>query len=99
MEKKKTSTNIIITELFLVKSGNDFTRTFLGEIRRETDENGNPVVHGVVIVNEGKIWSKASNQEELMRNLDDLCVMKLDNRLHLNSGVTIKIFDADFFLN
>jgi len=99
MEKKKTSTNIIITELFLVKSGNDFTRTFLGEIRRETDENGNPVVHGVVIVNEGKIWSKASNQEELMRNLDDLCVMKLDNRLHLNSGVTIKILDADFFLN
>jgi len=41
----------------------------------------------------------ASNQEELMRNLDDLCVMKLDNRLHLNSGVTIKILDADFFLN
>ena len=98
MEKKKLP-EIQITELFLVKSGNDFTRTFLGEIRRETDDIGNEIVLGVVIVNEGKIWSKASSQEELMKNMDAMCVMKLDNGLHSHAGVTIAITDADFFLN
>ena len=98
MEKKKLQ-EIQITELFLVKAGNDFTRTFLGEIRRETDDNGNEIVLGKVIVQEGFIWSKASSQEELMKNMDDICMMKLDMRLHSDSGVTTKIFDNEFFLN
>jgi hypothetical protein len=97
MEKKKASSNLVITELFLVKA--DWTRTFMGEIRREVDVDGNPVVMGEVIVHEGKIWSKASTQEELMKNMDDLCLMKLDMGLHSNAGFTNKIFDFDFNLN
>ena len=98
MEKKKLP-EIQITELFLVKAGNDFTRTFMGEIRREIDDIGNEIVLGVVIVNEGKIWSKAASQKELMKNMDDICVMKLNSELHSDGGVTTKIFDTDFFLN
>ena len=98
MEKKKLP-EIQITELFLVKAGNDFTRTFLGEIRREVDGDGNLVVMGMVIINEGKVWSKASSQEELMKNMDDICIMKMDMGMHSHPGVTTKIFDADFFLN
>ena len=99
MEKKRILPEIIITELFLVKAGNDFTRTFMGEIRREIDVSGNPLVMGEVIVQEGKMWSKTSSQEELMKNMDDICVMKLDMRLHSDSCVTTKIFDTEFFLN
>ena len=98
MEKKKLP-EIQITELFLVKSGNDFTRTFMGEIRREVNKDGNPVVIGKVIVQEGFIWSKASSQEELMKNMDYICMLKLHYGLHENSGVTTKIFELDFFLN
>ena len=47
--------------IVLVKA--DWQRTFIGTIRRETDVDGNPVVMGDVIVKDGKIWSKASNQE------------------------------------
>jgi len=75
----------IITELFLVKA--DWTRTFLGEIRRETDNNGNPVVLGVVILNEVKIWNKASTQEELMKNMDDICILKLDYGTQRKNGI------------
>ena len=98
MEKKKLQ-EIQITELFLVKAGNDFTRTFLGEIRREVDEDGNPIVTGKVIVQEGFIWSKASSQEALMKNMDDICMMKLDEDLHSSSGVTSNLAGTKYYLN
>jgi hypothetical protein len=97
MLKKKPLADIIISELFLVKA--DWTRTFMGTIRREVDTNGNPVVMGEVIVYEGKIWSKAANQEELMKTMDAICTMKLDMGLHSHAGLTTQIFGEDFFLN
>ena len=97
MSKKKILPDIIITELFLVKA--DWQRTFMGTIRRDLDSDENPVVMGEVIVQEGKIWSKASSQEELMKNMDYICMLKLHYGLHENSGVTTKIFELDFFLN
>jgi hypothetical protein len=97
MPKKKMLPEIIISELFLVRA--DWTRTFMGTIRREVDTDGNPVVLGEVIVQEGKMWSKASTQEELMKNLDDICAMKLDYKLHSQAGVATKIFCEYFYLN
>lgn len=96
MEKKKLP-EIQIAELFLVKA--DWSRTFIGTIRREIDGDGNPLVSGEVIVQEGKLWSKASSQEVLMKNMDDICRMKLDIGLHSHAGVTTQIFGEDFFLN
>ena len=97
MAKKKVNPGITLTELFLVKA--DWSRTFMGEIRREKDCDGNPVVLGVVIVREGKIWSKASNQKELMKNMNDICRMKLDMGLHSKIEVKTKKICEDFFLN
>jgi hypothetical protein len=97
MAKKKILPDLIVTELILVKA--DWNRTFVGTIRREVDTDGNPVVLGEVIVQEGTIWSKAANQEELMKNMDAICLMKLDKGLHLHSGFTSQIFGENFFLN
>jgi hypothetical protein len=94
---KELPTNLIITELFLVKA--DWYRTFLGEIRREFDSQSKPIVLGKVIVHEGYIWSHASNQEELMENMNNICVMKLDMNLHSFSGETTQINGERFFLN
>jgi hypothetical protein len=99
MAKKKIPSGIEITELMLVKAGDDFTRTFIGEIYRETNIDGNPIVRGKVVVNEGKIWAAGETQEELRRYLDDICTMKLDMDLHSDIGLTYKIFGEDFFLN
>jgi hypothetical protein len=99
MEKKKKPEEFEITELFLVKAGNDFTRTFVGQIYRETTAEGVSIVRGSVIVNEGKIWAASETIEILGQSLDDLCILKLDYGLHANTGVTSKIFKTDFFLN
>lgn len=96
MEKKKLS-EIQITKLLLVKA--DWTRTFMGTIRREVDVDGNSIFMGEVIVQEGKIWSKASSQEELVKNMDNICLMKLDMKLHSDAGVTIKLFERYYSLN
>lgn len=99
MEKKKILPEIIITELFLVKSGNDFTRTFIGEIQREADVDGSPLLIGKVTVEEGYICGMASCQEYLMKNMDSICKLKLDGGLHSHTGLITKIFGTDFYLN
>ena len=96
MEKKKQP-DIIITELFLVKA--DWNRTFIGTIIRETTSDGKEFVRGNVIIEEGKAWSTGESQSELAKNLDDICALKLDYKLHSYRGVTIILYGRDFFLN
>jgi hypothetical protein len=96
MEKKKIP-GIQLIELFLVKA--DWGRTFMGEIRRDFDNNGNEIVFGRVIINEGRAYSRAANQKELMKQMNDICIMKLDMGLHFDVGVTSQIFGENFFLN
>lgn len=95
--KKKKLPSIEITELYLIKA--DWERTFMAQIYREMDQDGEPIVHGKVTVNEGKIWSYAETLEELAQNLDEICILKLDRSLHANARVVTQIFDDDFFLN
>ena len=83
----------------MVKCGNDFKRTFIGQIYKETTTEGKTIVRGIVVVNEGKIWSSAETQDELVKNLDYKCFLSVDCGLHSNSGAAIKILDDDFFLN
>lgn len=97
MTKKKSPPEIIITELILIKA--DWQRTFIGSLRKELDIEGNPIHIASVIVQEGMIYGNSPNQEDLINNMDDICLMKLDFGLHEDAGVTIKIFGTDFFLN
>ena len=96
-EKKKKISGLIITELFLVKSGWD--RTFMAEIVRDKSEDGTTINRGKVVVNEGQIWSTGETQDELGNNLDGICTMKLDLGLHDNEGVTSKIAVEKYFHN
>ena len=99
MKKKKLPSEIEITELFLVKAGNDYNRTFIGQIYRETAKEGKSIVRGSIQVTDGKLWSTAETQEELGNYLDDLCSMKLDYGLHNNEGVNINIIGLSYHLN
>jgi len=94
MEKKLP--NIEITELFLIKA--DWNRTFMGQLIRETTD-GKSTVRGNVVINEGKAWSIADTQENLARNLDNICTMKLDMGLHDSGGIQKDIAGEKFFLN
>ena len=88
MDKKKLHQEFEITELFLVKCGNEYKRTFIGQIHRATDCHGSTLFFGKATVDEGYIWSMSSDDEDSLRkNLDDICLLKLDNGLHSRPGI------------
>jgi hypothetical protein len=97
--KKKKEIDIQITELFMAKAGNDFSRCFHGTIKREKDENGNPFVFSRIKVNDGYIYSRAEDQWKLGEMLDQMVVLNLDRGLHSDSGINVLICENDFFLN
>ena len=99
MEKKKLPQEIEITELFLVKAGNDYKRTFIGQIYRETTKEGKSIVRGSAEVADGKLWSVAETEDELGQYLDDLCAMNLDMKLHFDAGKKTEIVGMVFHLN
>lgn len=98
MAKKKLP-DLQITELYLVKA--DWHRTFIAQIVREKTKDGKEIIHGSVIINEGKAWcvAESGSEEELGMFLDDICTLKLDYGLHEKAGITLKIAGEDFFLN
>ncbi len=96
MSKKN---KIEITEIFMAKPGNDWSRCFHGTIRRDVDENGDPIVYGKIKLNDGYIYAMASDQWELGDKLDELVLMVLDYGLHSDAGATQIISGTACFLN
>lgn len=88
-----------IQELILIKTGRNWCKTYMGEIKRQIDESGNSICRGEVIVEEGKIWSMAETEDELGDNLDEICEMKLYFGLHLIPAITTTICETPFNLN
>jgi hypothetical protein len=86
-----------VTEMFMAKA--DPTRCFFGIIKRWNDSENNSVVFSKIIMPDGFLWAQASDQKTLGKSLDKICCMVLDENLHGNHGISVKIFDADFFLN
>jgi hypothetical protein len=97
--RNKKDCNIEITEIFMAKAGNDWSRCFHGTIRRETSADGNPVVRGKIKVNDGYISAQASDQWELGDKLDELVLMVLDLGLHSDTGKTSDIAGTPYILN
>jgi hypothetical protein len=84
---KKKETKVVMTEMFMAKAGNDFTRCFHGTIKREKDVEGNPVVRSRIKVNQGYILAIAEDQWVLGTKLDELVVLILDKKMHSNKGI------------
>jgi hypothetical protein len=99
MKSKKIPPEFEITELFLVKAGNDYKRTFVGQIHTETTKEGKSIVRGSVEVTDGKLWSVAESDSILGKYLDDLCAMKLDMGLHSNPELVAYVSDSIISLN
>ena len=97
--KKKKLPEIEIQELFIIKCGNSWNYTCYGIITKEKDENGNPIVRGTAVIDEGKAWSMASSEEELENNFDEICFIKIEMGLHQDSGASIEIAGSGFNLN
>lgn len=97
MNKKKD--NLEITEIFMGKCGDDWSRCFHGTIKRGFDENGSPVVYGKIKVNNGFIYAMAKDQWELGEKLDEMVLMILDKGIHEDTGNIIRICETEYSLN
>lgn len=84
--KEKKNISLEITELFMVKAGNDWNRCYYGTIRRVRDENGNPVVYGKIRIGSGYIFTTASDQWKLGEKLDEMVLLILDYEITKKTG-------------
>lgn len=84
--KSKKDGKLAITEIFMAKAGNDFSRCFHGTIKRGHDSDGNPKVWGKIDVNGTTVLSTARDQWELGNKLDQIVLMVLEMGLHSDIG-------------
>jgi len=96
MEDKKDD-KIQLSEMFMAQAG--VNRRFYGSIKRGYAEDGNQIVWGKILVNNGFICSMAANQDVLGARLDELVKLVLDEGLHEDEGVTSEVADTTCFLN
>lgn len=97
MKSKKDS--IQITELFMAKAGNDFNRYYYGTIKRLKNEDGSDYCYGKIMVNNGFICARGSNQDRLGRKLDEIVLLVVDYRLHDNRGKSLAFAGTEINLN
>ena len=96
MDKKKKE-KLEITEMFGAQPDKD--RFFTGCIKRLRDRNGNPFVFSRIVMPDGLLCASAEEQQELSNNLDKMCKMVLDGKLHNDAGAKATIFGTYFYLN
>ena len=103
---KNDKLKVEITEIFMAKAGlgmKGFDRCFHGTIKREKDENENPVVRGKILIkneiHDGYIYAMAEDQWKLGEKLDELVIMVVDKELHSNSGIKVPCTGNSLFLN
>lgn len=84
--RKTDLPDIQIVELFLIKCGNDWTRTYMAQLRRGYDTNGNQIFCGAVEIECWKVWCIATTEEELGINLDAMCEQVLKEDFHAQNG-------------
>ncbi len=86
-----------LIELFLVAA--DVKRTFVATRLEREHDNGEKFYTAIVKVHEGEIISASISGSGVEKNLDIMCVLKLDYGLHETEGISSQIFHYDCFHN
>lgn len=85
-KKEKDNPNKIqLSEMFMAQASADRCLSVI--IKRGVDEFGNPFVISRIVMPDGLIQAKADNQQQLGKNLDQMCKMVLDMQLHNYAGI------------
>ena len=85
--RKKNQLDLEIVEMFLVKCGNDWTRTYMAQLSRGLDACGNPIIYGKVEIEGFTVRSTGKTEEEIGENLDAICDLILNSEMSSLTGV------------
>ena len=86
-----------LAELFLVAA--DIHRTFVATRLEREHDNGEKFYTANVKVHEGEIISASEDETAVEKNLDLMCMLKLDYELHQTEVISSVIFRGDYFHN
>jgi len=75
---ENTNEEFTMTELWLVKA--DWNKTYIGTIKRQTAEDGTPLLTGTADIDGVTIEAEGKSEEELTDKLDALCVEVLEKQ-------------------
>jgi len=97
--KNKKEPDIRLTELFMAKPLNDFSRCFYGTIQRLRDEEGTDYCFGKIKVGDGFIIAQGKDQWELGEKLDQMVLLILDHDIQSVAGRAEIIAGTPIFHN
>ena len=86
-----------ITEMFCAQI--DGNRMYTGCIKRLRDNIGNQFVFSRIVMPNGLLCARETEQNTLGKNLDIMAKDIVDGNLHGDAGVSTEIFGTNFFLN
>ena len=81
----KKELKIELTELFMAQA--DKYRCFYGTIKKSKDAEGKTLFFSEIKVNDGFVCSQESDRDRLGHNLDEMCIMVLDKKIHSKAGI------------
>jgi len=94
---KEKQLKVEITEMFLAQI--DKNRSYYGCIKRGRDEYGNQFVFSRIVMPNGLLCARETEQQALGKNLDIMAKDIVDGNLHDDGGVSTEIFGERYFLN
>lgn len=83
----------------MAKCGNDWSRTFVGTIKRFTEPDSSKIIVGRIPVNEYVIISRGMDKDELGNRLDQLTLLVLDYNLNQMPAHMIEYAGVALYLN
>ena len=86
-----------ITEMFCAQI--DGNRMYTGCIKRGRDAEGNQFVFSRIVMPNGLLCARETEQIALGKNLDIMAKDIVDGNLHGDTGKSTDIFGSKFFLN
>jgi hypothetical protein len=88
--RKKNLPDIEIIEMFLVKCGNDWTRTYMAQLSRGVNDDGETTIHGKVEIEGYIVKCTGKTEDEIGENLDSICDLILNSDISNLDEVKIK---------
>lgn len=94
---KKSKDRFEISELFMAMADKD--RCFTGIIKRLKDAEGNQFVFSRIVMPNGLLCARETEQIAFGKNLDIMAKDIVDGNLYGNVGISTEIFGGKYFLN
>ncbi len=80
--RKKNLPDLEIIEMYLVKCGSDWTKTYMGQLSRGLDADGNSIIYSKVEIEGYIVKCTGKTEDEIGDTLDSICELILNGDIN-----------------